>query len=82
MTTTTIRVSDKTRAMLHELADAAGVPMQQIVERALESYRREQILMATNAGYLALKTNEDAWGDLEKERDAWDATLADGLEET
>lgn len=81
MTTTTIRVSTRTRDLLHELAHTAGVPMQQVLEQALE-YRRQQILHAANAAYAALLADLSARTELEKERAAWDVTLADGLEET
>jgi predicted transcriptional regulator len=81
MTTTTIRVSTRTRDTLHELARAAGVPMQHVIEEALEVYRRQQILLATNAAYAALRANETAWNNLVAEHAAWDDALADGLEE-
>jgi len=56
--------------------------MQAILEHALEQYRRQQLLEATNAAYAALRTDAEAWADLERERSDWDQTLADGLEET
>lgn len=81
MTTTTIRVSTRTRALLQELAQRTGLPMQQILEEALEQYRRQQILQASNTAYAALQEDTHAWQEVEAERAAWDATLADGLEE-
>jgi len=82
MTTTTIRVSLRTRALLQELAQIAASSMQPVLEQALEQYRRQQLLDATNAAYAALHAAPEAWADLEQERLAWDQTLADGLEET
>jgi predicted transcriptional regulator len=82
MTTTTIRVSTRTHDLLHELAHTAGVPMQQVLEQALEQYRRQQILHAANAAYAALLADPSTRTELEKERAAWDVTLTDGLEET
>jgi hypothetical protein len=55
--------------------------MQSVLEQALEQYRRQQLLEATNAAYAALHTDAEAWADLERERSEWDQTLADGLEE-
>jgi hypothetical protein len=81
MSTTTIRVSIGTRDLLHELAQAAGLSMQQVLEQALEQYRRQRILAETNAAYTVIRNDAAAWGDLEAERTAWDQTLADGLEE-
>ena len=79
--TTTIRVAMQTRDLLQELAQRSGVSMQSILEDALERYRRQQLLEATNAAYAVLHTDAEAWADLEYERRAWDQTLADGLED-
>ena len=79
--TTTIRVSNHTRDLLHQLAQRSGVSMQSVLEQALEQYRRQQVLEATNTAYAALNANAEAWADLERERSDWDQTLADGLEE-
>jgi hypothetical protein len=42
--------------------------MQQILEQAVEHYRRQQILEATNAAYAALQADQAAWAELEHER--------------
>lgn len=55
--------------------------MQQVLDQALELYRRQRILEETNAAYAALRADPAAWAEVEAERRAWDATLADGLEE-
>lgn len=78
--TTTIRVTRRTRDALREVTEASGRSMQEVLEEALELYRRKQLLEATNAAYAALRADPDAWDELEAEREAWDATLADGLE--
>jgi predicted transcriptional regulator len=78
---TTIRVSEKTRDTVHDLARNVGVPMAEIVERAIEQYRRQQILDAANTQYAALRADPEAWAEIEAERAIWDATLADGLED-
>jgi predicted transcriptional regulator len=80
MTTTTIRVSTRTRDLLQQLAHQSGVSMQSVLEHALEEYRRQQLLEATNAAYAALHADAEAWGDLERERSEWDQNLTDGLE--
>ena len=82
MTTTTIRVSLRTRDLLQELAQTAGSSMQAVLEQALEQYRRQQLLDATNAAYATLRAKPEAWANLAQERLAWEQTLTDGLEET
>jgi hypothetical protein len=55
--------------------------MQAVLEQALEQYRRNQILEATNAAFTALQADSNLWAELERERVEWDQTLEDGLEE-
>lgn len=77
--TTTIRVANSTRDSLHDLARQAGLPMQEVVAQAIELYRRKLLLAEANAGYAALRESPAAWREVQEERAAWDATLADGL---
>lgn len=77
---TTIRVSEKTRDTVHDLARKVGVPMAEVVERAIEAYRRQCFVEAINAGYAELRADPEAWAEIEAERAIWDATLLDGLE--
>jgi predicted transcriptional regulator len=79
--TTTIRVSRQTHKKLNDLARASGQSAQAVMDAALELYRREQLLYATNEAYAALREQPEAWGAMEAERRAWDATLDDGLPE-
>jgi hypothetical protein len=65
--------------MLRELAHTVGAPMQEVVELAVEQYRRQRLLAATNAAYAALQADPAARQELREERAAWDVTLADGL---
>ena len=81
MTTTTVRVSENTHALLQDLSRAEGVSMQQILQKALDQYRRERLLSATNAAYAAVRADQKSWSEVEAERASWDATLVDGLEE-
>ena len=81
MPTTTIRVSTRTRVLLQELAHQSGISMQSVLEQALESYRRQQLLEAANTAYAMLQADTIAWAELERERMDWDQTLADGLED-
>ena len=82
MASTTIRVSLRARDLLQELAQTSGSSMQAVLEQALEQYRRQQLLDATNAAYAALRAAPEAWADLIQERLAWEPTPANDLEET
>jgi len=79
--TTTVRIKADTHALLSQLAAETGETMQDVLARALESYRRQLILAQTNAAYAALRENRSAYKTLEDERGAWDSALLDGLDE-
>lgn len=77
----TIRVSEKTRDTLSELAHAASLSMGAILDQAVEVYRRHRFLEDVNVAYAALRDDSRGWAELEAERAVWDATLEDGLPE-
>ena len=51
MASTTVRVSEHTHDLLHKLAAATGEPLQKVLERAVENYRREQFYAELDAAY-------------------------------
>ena len=81
MPSTTVRISPAAHDALRELAARSGEPMQTVLDRAIESYRRRRFLEDLNAAFLALREDPGAWAAELAEREAWDATLADGLDE-
>ena len=78
MSTTTIRVPTETRDTLSEMARQSGLSMQSVIERAVELYKRQQMLAAINDAYAAVSNDQVAWSALEAERSEWDVTLVDG----
>jgi hypothetical protein len=81
MSGATVRVRRDTHESLRELARETGEPIQDIVSAAVELYRRQRILDATNAAYAALRANAKAWNDELQERAGWEATVGDALDE-
>ena len=77
----TIRVSRSTHDLLRELATAADKPMGQIVDEAIRDYRTQRFWAEYAAAYAALHDDPVAAADFRRECEAWDVTLADGLEE-
>jgi predicted transcriptional regulator len=75
----TIRISDSARDTLRDLARAEGRSMLALIDEAVEALRRQRFLEQVNAAYATLRDDPRAWADVEAERSAWDATLADGL---
>ncbi len=80
MESTTVRIRKDTRDLLRELSAQSGAPMQEVLAKALEAYRRQRILVETNRAYAALRKDPKAWKELQEERREWDSTLLDGLE--
>jgi predicted transcriptional regulator len=80
MASLTVRISPAAHANLRQLADEGGETMQAILEKAVESYRRQRFMEEFNAAYAALRADSQAWSEIEKERAIWDGTLMDGLD--
>ena len=81
MASTTVRVSTETHELLRKLAEATGEPLQRVLERAVENYRREQFFAELDAAYERLQADPVAWEDELAERAEWEVTLADGLDD-
>ena len=79
MATTTVRVTEHTHKVLRELAESTGEPLQQVLEEAVEQYRRERFFAELHAAYERLAADPTAWQDELAERAQLDGTLADGL---
>ena len=81
MKTQTVRITRRTHEQLQELADLLDESMPALLARVVQEYRRRLLFEKANAAYSAMQENVEDW-DLEvKERNLWDATLADGLNE-
>jgi len=78
---TTMRISSEARETLRKLSAQTGRKLQDLVDDAVERYRRELLLKEANTAFLALRSDKGAWAEEEGERAAWETTLADGLEE-
>jgi hypothetical protein len=77
----TVRINAEDREVLRELAAREGEPMQAILAKALEAYRRQRFLEDANRAFANLKADRDAWGQEAEERKLWESTLADGMDE-
>jgi len=77
----TVRITRSAHAALRSLADEADESMTEVLDKAIEAYRRASFLAGLNGDFAALRQNRAAWEEEQQERRAWDVTLADGLED-
>jgi hypothetical protein len=81
MATGSVRVSAVIHEKLRRMASRSGMSMSSTLERAVEALRRQDLLEETNQAYAAMRNDPKRWAEEQAERAAWDATLADGLED-
>ena len=74
-----VRVSENTHEILRSLSLREGKSMQDIIDKAIEDYRRKAFLEGLSNDYRLLQENPEAWKEHEEETALWDNTLADGL---
>jgi predicted transcriptional regulator len=79
MPTANVRVDVETHEVLKRLAEQDSEPMQSILAKAVERYRRARFLEDANEDFARLKARPKEWQSYLAEREAWDGTLQDGL---
>jgi hypothetical protein len=80
MSALTVRISEASHQVLKEIAEQTGQTMMDVLQKALESYRRKLFFEQLNAGYAELQADPAAWAEHLAERKLWDSTLMDGLD--
>ncbi|MGI8495872.1 MAG: toxin-antitoxin system protein [Pyrinomonadaceae bacterium] len=81
MAGTQVRVSTSTHQTLRSLSTEVGESMQTIIEQAVEQYRRRRFLEGLNQDFKALKEDTpESWQEELEERQLWDKTSLDGVE--
>jgi hypothetical protein len=80
MTPSTVPLSPTAQRVLDELMKETGRPALDIVETALDAYRRKVFFERLAADYAALKADPEAWAEELAERKLSEATLPDGLD--
>jgi hypothetical protein len=74
-----VRISHNAHELLREMAREDGPSMQEVLDCAIERFRRDRFLHGANADYEALKRDSKAWKDELLEREIWEQTVAHGL---
>lgn len=74
-----VRVPDDTYRIMRELA--GGGSLQDVLTQAVEDLRRRRLLDEANSAFAAMRGDPSAWAREQEERELWDKTLNDGLED-
>ena len=80
MSAPTVPISEMSHQILKELAEQTGETMTDLLDKAVDTYRRKLFLEKVNAGYAELRADRETWAEHLAERKLWDATLMDGLD--
>ena len=75
MKTSPVRVKARTHSVLKQMAQHQRRPIPDVLDDAVEQYRREQLFEAADVAYRRAGTTKD------RDLDAWENALADGLPE-
>jgi predicted DNA-binding protein len=81
MSSVNVRISSTSYQILKTLSKDKGQSMQSVIDEAIEDLRRNKLLEETNLAFSALKANKTAWKEEVRERELWENTLSDGVEE-
>jgi hypothetical protein len=76
----TVRISDRGRSLLAQLARDANTSMTVVLDAALETYRRLRFLAQAAAAYETLASDPAATSDYRRKINDLDGTSADGLQ--
>jgi hypothetical protein len=80
MSAPTVSISETSHRILQELAEQTGQTMTEVLDKALDAYRRKVFFEQLQADYAALRADPEAWAEELAERKLWEATLMDGLD--
>jgi len=75
----TVRISDQGRSLLGDLAIETRSTMTEVLDAALELYRRHRFLQSANEAYALLASDPAAGAGYQSELRSIEGTLGDGL---
>jgi len=79
MASTTVRISPKGHDLLRRLAAESAASMSEVLDAALETYRRQKFLEDASTAYDELRRDPRALKKHQGEMAEWETTLGDGL---
>lgn len=76
-----IRISEKALEVVRHISRQKGLDVSDVLDRAVESYRREVFLDEVSRSFQTLKEDSEAWRAEVEERSLWDNSVADGVDQ-
>lgn len=67
-----VRISNNTHSILRSLSALEGAPMQEILDRAVEHYRRKTFLAGLSDDFRRLSEDDESWTEYQGELAEWD----------
>ena len=77
----TARISRRSDLIIQEMISLTGYSKVEVIEHALETYRRNERMRLMNEAYQSLKSDKSSWEEELKDRKELEGTIADGFEE-
>ena len=81
MSTTTVRIKRETKRALDQIVNQTGQKTQDVLDHAIDAYRRRIFLDQANRAYAVLRQDGARWAEEIAERKAWDTTSSDDLKD-
>jgi len=77
----TARISSRSDLIIQEMVSLTGHSKVEVIEHALETYRRNERMRLMNEAYQTLQSDKSAWKEELKDRKELEGTIADGFDE-
>ncbi len=76
---TSVQISEKSLEIVRNISERNGLQISDVLDKAVEIYRREVFLDDTNRAFETLKEKSVSWQEELEERALWEDTLSDGV---
>lgn len=76
-----VEISEKSLEVVRHISQRKGIDVSDVLDQAVEMYRRELFLEETSRSFQALKEDPEAWREESEERALWENSLSDGVDD-
>ena len=76
-----VEISAKSLEVVRHISERKGLDVSDVLDQAVEVYRRELFLEETSRSFQTLKEDPDAWREEAEERALWEDSLSDGVDD-